>query len=253
MALLAFIGALCVRSIIWVAALSALPLYSMVVLQSRDSLLATAIALVIAAISSIARNRFNKKFFAYLLPACFGSLALCAALSLAGVPVIESIGQFFEGLLMLNDKHRGLASGGSGRNDLWAAAISLWQSQPLFGVGFKGHTLFMPDQMPAHNAYLGMLADAGLAGLASYLIIISPAISYIFKREALCSPEYRERASIILTYLLYGMFESRAFSFGNSYSVIFMLAVFDCSKRRLRNQAPSELQYAINEREALTK
>jgi O-antigen ligase len=253
MAMLALIGALCVRSIIWAAALSALPLYSMVVLQSRDSLLAAAISLVIAAISWISRNRFNKKFFAYLLLAFFGSLALCAALSLAAVPVIESIGQFFEGLLMLNDKYRGIGSDASGRGQLWAAAVNLWLTNPIFGVGFKGHQMFMPEQLWAHNAYLGMLADAGLAGLASYLLIISPAIGYIFKRESHCSPVYRLLATIILTYLLYGMFESRALSFGNSYSVIFMLAVFDCSKRRLRNQAPSELQHPINEREALTK
>jgi O-antigen ligase len=253
MAMLAFIGALCVRSKIWAAALSALPLYSMVVLQSRDSLLATAITLVIGAILWISRNRFNKKFLAYLLLAFFGCLALCAALSLARVPVIESIGQVFEDLFMFNDEYRGTGSDASGRGDLWAAAVNLWLTNPIFGVGFKGVPMFMPDQMPAHNAYLGMLAELGLAGLASYLLIISPPIGYIFKREARCSPEYPQLATIILTYLLYGMFEPRAFSFGNSYSVIFMLAVFDCCKRRFSNQVPSERQHLINAREALAK
>jgi O-antigen ligase len=253
MAMLALIGALGVRSIIWAAALSALPLYSMLVLQSRDSLLATAITLLIATISWISRNRFNKKFFAYLLLAFFGSLALCTALSFAGVPVIESIGKVFEGLFMLNDKYRGISSDGSGRGHLWAAAVNLWLTNPIFGVGFKGHQMFMPEQLWAHNAYLGMLADMGLSGLASYLLIISPGIGYIFKREAHCLPEYPQLATIILTYLLYGIFESRAFSFGNSYSVIFMLAVFHCCKRRLSEEAPSELPHPINEREALTK
>jgi O-antigen ligase len=235
MAMLAFIGALGVRSIIWAAALSALPLYAMVALQSRDSLLATAIALVIAAMSWISRNRFNKKFCAYLLLAFFGSLTLCAALSFAGVPVIESIGQVFEGLFMLNDKYRGISSGGSGRSDLWAAAISLWQAQPVFGVGFKGHILLMPDQLPAHNAYIGILADMGIAGLASYLLLVSPAIYFVFK-PIHRFPEYRQRTTIILTYILYGLFEFRAFSFGNTYSVIFMLVVFACSRRRLDSE-----------------
>jgi O-antigen ligase len=253
MAVLAIIGALGFRSIIWAAALSAVPLYSMVVLQSRDSLLATAVTLVIAANSWISRSRFNKKFFAYLLLAFFVSLALCAALSFAGVPVIESIGQVFEGLFMLNDKYRGVSSGGSGRSELWAAAIDLWQAQPVFGVGFKGHQLFMPEQVWAHNSYIGMLADMGLAGLASYLLFISPAIGYIFKRAARSSPKYPQLATIILTYLLYGIFEPRGFSFGNSYSVIFMLAVFDCSKRRVRNDKPSELLHPVYEREALAK
>jgi O-antigen ligase len=236
MAMLGFIGALGVRSIIWAAALSALPLYSMVVLQSRDSLLATAIALLIAGTSWISRNRFNKKFFAYLLLAFFGSLALCVALSIAGLPVIEAIGQPFESLFMLDDKYRGLSTGGSGRSDLWAAAISLWQAQPVFGVGFKGHILLMPEELPAHNAYIGMLADMGIAGLASYLVMVSPAIYFVFKPIQRL-PEYRQWATIILTYILYGLFEFRAFSFGNTYSVIFMLVVFACSRRRLDSEA----------------
>jgi O-antigen ligase len=82
---------------------------------------------------------------------------------------------------MVNDKYRGISTSGSGRNELWAAAVNLWQTQPVFGVGFKGHTLLMPDQMPAHSAYIGMLADMGVAGLASYLLTVSPAIYFVFK------------------------------------------------------------------------
>jgi len=44
--------------------------------------------------------------------------------------------------------------------------------------------------------------------------------------------------TIILTYMLYGLFEVRAFSFGNTYLVIFMLVVFNCSKRRLDEVRP---------------
>jgi hypothetical protein len=33
------------------------------------------------------------------------------------------------------------------------------------------------------------------------------------------------------TYILYGPFETRAFSFGNTYWIIFLLVVFNCSKR----------------------
>jgi len=236
MALIAFIGALGVRSIIWAAALCALPLYSMVVLQSRDSLLGAAIALMFAVLSWTWRNR-SKKFSAYLLLAFFGSMALCAAMTLTGFHLLNPIGQTFEGLFMVNDKYRGISTGGSGRNELWAAAINLWQAQPVFGVGFKGHTLLMPDQMPAHSAYIGMLADMGVAGLASYFLMVSPAIYFVF-RPIHRFPEYSLSVTIILTYMLYGLFEVRAFSFGNTYSVIFMLVVFNCSKRRLDEVRP---------------
>jgi O-antigen ligase len=239
MAMLGFIGALGARSIIWVAALSALPLYSMVVLQSRDSLLGAAVALIVAGISWLRRNRFDKNLSTYFLLAFFGTVALCAALSLTGLHVSTSISQVFQDLFMFNDKYRGIESGGSGRGELWTAAIALWQAQPLFGVGFKGHILLMPDQMPAHNAYIAMLADMGIAGLASYLLMVSPAICYIFRPRARYTPQYPQWTTIILTYVLYGLFETRAFGFGNTYSIIFMLVVFNCSKRSLFDETPS--------------
>ena len=236
MALIAFIGALGVRSIFWAAALCALPLYSMVLLQSRDSLLGAAIALMFAVVSWTWRNR-SQKFSAYLLLASFGIVALCSAMTLTGFHLLNPIGQAFEALFMVNDKYRGISTGGSGRDELWAAAINLWQAQPVFGVGFKGHTLLMPDQLPAHSAYIGMLADMGVAGLASYFVIVSPAIYFVF-RPIHRSPEYRLSVTIIVTYMLYGLFEVRAFSFGNTYSLIFLLVVFNCSKRRLDEVHP---------------
>jgi len=238
MALVAFIGALSARSIIWAATLSALPLYSMVVLQSRDSLMAAAIALMFTVIYWAWRNQ-SKKFPAYLLLVLFGSVALCAAMILGGFHVLDSIGKSFEGLFLVNDKYRGINSGGSGRDDLWAAAMQLWQAQPVFGVGFKGHTLLMPDQMPAHSAYIGMLADMGIAGLGSYFLMLAPAVYFVFK-PIHPSPEYPVFVKVILTYILYGLFEVRAFSFGNTYSVIFMLVVFNCSKRHLDEVRPMQ-------------
>ncbi|MBV8143229.1 MAG: O-antigen ligase family protein [Verrucomicrobia bacterium] len=239
MALLAFIGALSARSIVCAATLAALPLYSMVVLQSRDSLLAAAIALVFAVVSWTRRNE-SKMFSTYLLLAFFGSVTVCALMTLSGSHLWDSVGQTFDNLFMIDDKYRGIGSGGSGRDDLWAAAINLWEAEPIFGVGFKGHTLLMPNQLPAHNAYLAMLADTGVIGLASYFLMMSPAIYFLFK------PTHRFRedplsATIIVTYILYGAFEVRAFSFGNTYSVVFLLIVFNCSKQPLVPVRPVQL------------
>jgi O-antigen ligase len=239
MALVAFIGALSVRSIIFAAALSLLPVYSMVVLESRDSLLAATVALLVAIVSRAWSHR-SKKFFIYLLLAFFGSAALCAILTLTGFHIFDSIGRSFANLFMINDKYRGISSGGSGRNDLWAAAINLWEAEPIFGVGFKGHTLLMPDQLPAHNAYIAMLADMGLVGLASYFLMMSPAIYFVFK-PILRFVEDPLPVTVIATYILYGAFEVRAFSFGNTYSVVFLLIVFNCSKWRLTEARPVKL------------
>ena len=239
MALVAFIGALSVRSIIFATALSLVPLYSMVVLESRDSLLAATVALLIAIVSRAWSHR-SKKFFIYLLLAFFGSVALWAVMTLTGFHVLDSIGQSFAHLFMINDKYRGISSGGSGRDYLWAAAMQLWEAEPIFGVGFKGHTLLMPDQLPAHNAYIAMLADMGLVGLASYFLMMSPAIYFVFK-PILRFVENPLPLIVIATYILYGAFEVRAFSFGNTYSVVFLLIVFNCSKCRLPEVRPVKL------------
>jgi O-antigen ligase len=239
MALVAFIGALSVRSIIFATALSLLPIYSMIVLESRDSLLAATVALLIAIVSRAWSHR-SKKFFIYLLLAFFGSAALCAIMTLTGFHVLHSIGQSFAHLFMINDKYRGISSGGSGRDYLWAAAMQLWEEEPIFGVGFKGHTLLMPDQLPAHNAYIAMLADMGLVGLASYLLTMSPAIYFVFKPIQRFLEEPLP-VTIIATYILYGAFEVRAFSFGNTYSVVFLLIVFNCSKWRVAEVSPVQL------------
>jgi O-antigen ligase len=239
MALVAFIGALCVRSIIFATALSLLPIYSMVVLESRDSLLAATVALLIAIVSRAWSHR-SKKFLIYLLLAFFGSSALCAIMTLTGFHVLDSIGQSFAHLFMINDKYRGISSGGSGRDYLWTAAMQLWEAEPIFGVGFKGHTLLMPDQLPAHNAYIAMLADMGLVGLTSYFLMMSPAIYFVLKpiRRFVEDPL---PVTVIATYILYGAFEVRAFSFGNTYSVVFLLIVFNCSRWRLTEVRPVKL------------
>jgi O-antigen ligase len=238
MALLCFMGAIGVRSWIAAAALSALPVYTMLVVQSRASMLAALLSVVIIGVCALAN--LSAKKLRLVLPLIFlGGPALCIALILAGVPVFAFFGGIVDNTFMLSDEHRGISSGGSGRTDLWTAAINLWLSHPLFGVGFKGHPLMMPDQMLAHNAFLGMLADVGLVGCGSYLLILCVAVYYILKRGRDLS-EFPLRLAIIFSYLLYGMFESRAFSFGNTYSILFLLVAFDSSKIRIKKAATSK-------------
>jgi O-antigen ligase len=234
MGILALIGALSVRSIFWSLTLSALPLYSMVVMESRASMLAGGIAALI-----IFGYRFRrlgwKNLRPYLATAFMGGPIVCIGLYFAGIDVFGYANNAFENLFLLDDKYRGIDSGASGRSDLWIAAINLWLSHPLFGVGFKGLPPLMPDEMPAHNAYLGMLAEVGVVGFAGYLLIVGVALYHTLKRGDRGLSEYPQRVAILVSYLIYGLLESRAFSFGNSYSLLFLLVAFDSSKVRLKN------------------
>lgn len=53
---------------------------------------------------------------------------------------------------------------GSGRDELWSAAITLFLEKPFFGWGWGGY------EAGIHNTYLSMLCDIGLIGTMLFLI-----------------------------------------------------------------------------------
>lgn len=73
----------------------------------------------------------------------------------------------------------------TGREELWRAAIKMWQSRPLFGIGpdqFKNHYsdyregLKANDRLRTHNIYLEALANTGLVGLAAMVLLLAAAV-----------------------------------------------------------------------------
>jgi O-antigen ligase len=242
MGIVAFLGALAARNIILTPLLSVLPLYTMVMMQSRGSMIATSVATMIIGCCWVWEHRSRKMLKQAGVAAVFGGIA-CFGAALAGYNIFEVISDQIVHVLMLDDSNRGVDSGGSGRSDLWAAAYHLWATHPIFGVGFKGHTQFMPGNMLAHNAFLGLLADNGLVGLLGYLMIIGGASFCLLRRGFRGVTMFGYRAAIIFPYFVYGMVESRAFSFGNTYSVLFLLVAFDSAKFRISRGAAAKPAY----------
>ena len=232
MGIVAVIGALSARNIVAAAALAVLPIYTMVRMESRASMIATAAAVAIIIGCELWQRRSRKLVAQLGVASIFGGAA-CVGAALLGFNIFGYIGDTVTKVLMLDDNLRGVNSGASGRSDLWSAAFHLWTTHPIFGVGFKGHMQFMPDHMVAHNAFLGLLADNGIVGLVGYLLIIGVSAAYIVRRGSKGLTMFGQRAAVIFPYFLYGMVESRAFSFGNAYSVLFLLVAFDSAKYRV--------------------
>jgi len=229
MGIVAFYGALAARHWWAKGLLAVFPLLTMVLMQSRGSMMATIFGTAIIIGVWFYENWSRKMFQRLCIGAVFAGIISCGS-ALAGYSVFDLIGNEISNLFMLEDSHRGVDSGASGRSDLWAAAYNLWATHPIFGVGFKGHTQFMPGNMLAHNAFLGLLADNGLVGLVGYLMIIVTAAVCLIRRGPKRLSLFGFRAAIIFSYFLYGMIESRAFSFGNTYSVLFLIVAFDSAK-----------------------
>ncbi len=245
MGVCAMFGALSMRNLFAAGALAALPLYTMLMMQSRASIIATSAAITIVVVNYLWQHRSKEMMKRFGVAFVFGGIIVVGA-ALAGYSIFDVIGNLVNKVLLLDDDQRGMGTGGSGRSDLWAAAYNLWAAHPLFGVGFKGHPNFMPDHMVAHNAFLGLLADNGLVGLFGYLLIIAVAGFYIIKRGGKGQTMFGQRAAIIFPYFLYGMVESRAFSFGNTYSVLFLLVAFDSAKHRVAKSLTPKPATTVN-------
>jgi O-antigen ligase len=128
--------------------------------QGRGSLLAAAITLIVYIILSraYAFKRTRLSVFAHVAAVVF---------ALAGLAVYwREVVDAASALLFLEDKYRGVGSGFTGRTDAWQEAYQFFEDNPFFGVGFRVHGQYMSGVIKsAHNGYLSMLADAGLAGL----------------------------------------------------------------------------------------
>lgn len=203
---------------------------SMILLaQSREHLLALVIALTILFVLQLPAMK-GTKLFALLL----GLSALTTAAALLLDPYIfEAIRYVNTDVLLLYSRNRGLDSGFTGRTGVWAETFELWLKHPFFGVGYRQHERFLAG-VPAHNAYLAVLADMGVFGLVVYLaLLLSSVVAALGLRE---KRTRRLVVSVIASYIIIGFFDRRTIDAGNPCSLLFLmccaLALTDASLRR---------------------
>lgn len=84
------------------------------------------------------------------------------------------------------------------RKIVWKGALKIWQNYPLFGSGPETFALsyfkFKPQEHnltsewnfiynKAHNEYLNYLANTGILGFLSYLLLISSSLIFLYKNS----------------------------------------------------------------------
>jgi O-antigen ligase len=185
--------------------------------SSRSSLVALAVATILIAARYLAELRNRRLIGATAV------IALGLGFAVLLVPSLQStIPGFFVNILKLDDPLRGVGSGETGRSDLWQAAFGLWLNHPLFGVGFRMHERYLPEELSAHNAYLAMLADTGVFGCAWYLLLLLTCWLGMFRIK-----DQRTRhlvIGLVSSYTFVGLFERRAINGANPMSVLFLMA-----------------------------
>jgi O-antigen ligase len=196
--------------------------------SSREHLLALAfILLVIGVIQlrTIDRSR--------LLPVLAGSfVAVIAAAVVFNSYIVDAISYVNHDILLLDSSNRGIDSGFTGRSDIWAASIDLWLKSPLLGFGYRQHEQFL--LVPAHNAYLAMLADTGLLGFIVYIVLLATSLVASWGIQ---DPRTRRFVvSVLVGYVIIGFFDRRNINAGNPYGLFFLmscsLALADQSMRK---------------------
>jgi O-antigen ligase len=200
--------------------------------SSRESLVAIAVALLVV-IGLHLQDTTRPRLVVMLAGA---GVALVLTALLLDPYIINAIGYISSDVFLLDSPERGLDSGFSGRSGVWAATIEVWLKSPLIGIGFRRHEQFLPDEAPAHNAFLAMLADTGLAGLLVYLVLL---VGSLIAAWGIRDPRTRRFVlAVIVAYIMSGFFDRRTINGGNPYSLFFLIC---CSvalvDQSLRNAA----------------
>lgn len=158
----------------------------------------------------------------------YGLLAFCVVVGAAltayyGDVVIRGLAGFFA----LDDSHRGLESGGSGRLESWKATWNLFLSHPILGVGFRTHEALLKINTSSHNGYLALLAEIGLIGFAAVLFFTLTGLWRIWRRSQDPSQTYSYSVLLGLAcgYFVLAVFERYFINAGNPTSLLFLLSI----------------------------
>lgn len=140
----------------------------------------------------------------------------------------EQFGSLIQDFFGFNNKHRGIASGGSGRLLVWAETWELFLGHPVFGVGFRGHEPLLKIGSSAHNGYLALLVEIGIFGFFSILYLTVATIIKV-RRQIRKMRQLAYTHSIvfgfIFAYMTIAMFERYFINCGNPASILFLFCI----------------------------
>jgi O-antigen ligase len=183
--------------------------------QGRGSLLAAAITLL--TYLTLTNFYAAKKTGLWVLVQFGGIVCVLAFLAVYWQETADAV----SALLFIEDKYRGVGSGFTGRTDAWQEAYQLFADNPILGIGFRVHGQYMSGVLKsAHNGYLSMLADAGLAGLITVLTLIGACSWRLLRMVREGDRTAIIGFSFILGYLFVAIFERLLINFGSATSTL---------------------------------
>jgi len=198
-------------------------LFDMNLMQTRSAMLTGFATILVVLLFDAHRRLTGRRTLALLF------IVPIAALLVVGVGVGGQLGDAVSNVLMLNDANRGVASGGSGRADLWEWSLQLFNASPIVGhdlgyfesIGFIG----------SHNLFLYGLAQYGLMSLLFFGSLIYAYV--VLSRSDLF------RFAVMLCALPLLLFNDR-FTNLNPYPFIFFILLTTATIRRPGDRAVTD-------------
>ena len=126
---------------------------------ARQAIFGVVLVIVMRAVFFREQNVGTQKSL-YRLFSVMGVFVLLALVIIVVLPMLDS-----------SVVSQTLEEGDSGRTILWLQAVSLFQQNPIFGVGLGGYHYYTEEAYP-HNFLLELLCETGLFGVISVIVII---------------------------------------------------------------------------------
>ncbi|WP_340318249.1 O-antigen ligase family protein [Rhizorhabdus argentea] len=177
---------------------------ALVLCSARGGMLAVSLAAIVVAAVTLNRTPAKQRgrLVAILIP-----VLIVSPVALAWAA---------DHLLAISDPSRGMSSGATGRTYAWAEAWSLFEEHPFLGIGYRRHEQFITAATSAHEAYLAVLAEMGVAGLFFYVVLLVGAAvrmtSRALREDDALVP--LTAASFMWAYILIGLTENLALNTG---------------------------------------
>lgn len=115
----------------------------------------------------------------------FSALLKIGLFAFAAVLVVAVFSQFVPQISTVFERFAEISGGlddadaTNGRSYLWERAVELWQSSPIIGHGWGTYRYYWEGRLDvatntAHNVFLNLLAEVGIAGLLLFLVAAVP-------------------------------------------------------------------------------
>lgn len=118
--------------------------------------------------------------------------------------------------LELTDSDRGIASGFTGRDNVWSKAFLLFYDKPLFGYGLDSISIQI------HSSPLVLLLGTGTFGFLFFILGVFSIVSKSFKQLfVMQNDKLRVSFAFVFSALIYGLIENMLFEFSQPLSLLF--------------------------------